>query len=88
MLTQTTTNNKLKNSRSLLQAFDLKEILYFDYKHLDDSKEKELNAKFTEMDDLIEKCDVITINLPLSDKTRYGCHSCDAGCPQECTLAV
>ena len=45
-------------------------MLYFDYKHLDDDREKELNCKFSEMDDLIKKCDVITINLPLTDKTK------------------
>ena len=59
-----------------MQPFDLKELLYFDYKHLDEKKEKELGAQFAEMDDLIKKCDVITINLPLTDKTKYGfcCH--------------
>ena len=55
---------------SVLQPFGCKEVLYFDYKHLDDDREKELNCKFSEMDDLIKKCDVITINLPLTDKTK------------------
>ena len=54
-----------------LQGFGCKEVLYFDYKHLDDEKEKQLNCKFSEMDDLIKKCDVVSINLPLTDKTRY-----------------
>lgn len=55
-----------------MQPFDLKELLYFDYKHLDEKKEKEVGAQFAEMEDLIKKCDVITINLPLTDKTKYG----------------
>lgn len=53
-----------------LQPFDCAEVLYFDYKHLDEDKEKELGCKFAEMDDLIKKCDVITVNLPLTDKTK------------------
>ena len=53
-----------------LQPFGCKEVLYFDYKHLDEDREKELNCKFAEMDDLIKKCDVITVNLPLTDKTK------------------
>ena len=55
----------------LLQPFDLKELLYFDYKHLDDKKEEELGAHFAEFDELIQKCDVITVNLPLTDKTKW-----------------
>lgn len=55
-----------------MQPFDLKELLYFDYKHMDQKKEKEVGAQFAEMEDLIKKCDVITINLPLTDKTKYG----------------
>ncbi|KAL0054924.1 hypothetical protein WJX82_004525 [Trebouxia sp. C0006] len=53
-----------------LQGFGCKEVLYFDYKHLDESKEKELCCSFAEFDDLIKKCDVVTINLPLTDKTK------------------
>lgn len=63
-------NCSCKSVTGCVQAFDLKELLYFDYKHLDDEKEKAVGAKFAEMDDLIKKCDVITINLPLTDKTR------------------
>ncbi len=44
--------------------------MYFDYKHLDESKEKELCCSFAEFDELIKKCDVVTINLPLTDKTK------------------
>lgn len=53
-----------------MQGFGCKEVLYFDYKHLDEAKEKELCCSFAEIDDLIKKCDVITINLPLTDKTK------------------
>ena len=55
-----------------MQPFDLKELLYFDYKHMEEKKEKEVGAQFAEMEDLIKKCDVITVNLPLTDKTKYG----------------
>lgn len=58
------------NPLCCLQPFDCAEVLYFDYKHLDENKEKELGCKFAEMDDLIKKCDVITVNLPLTDKTK------------------
>ena len=47
-------------------------MLYFDYNKLDESREKDLNAHFAEMEDLIKKCDIVTINLPLTDKTKYG----------------
>ena len=54
----------------MLQGFGCKEVLYFDYNKLDEDKEKELNCSFAEMEDLIKKCDVVTINLPLTDKTK------------------
>ena len=60
----------IRNSSWCLQPFDCAEVLYFDYKHLDEDREKELGCKFAEMDDLIKKCDVITVNLPLTDKTK------------------
>lgn len=53
-----------------LKPFECAEVLYFDYKKLGEEKEKELGCKFAEMDDLIKKCDVISINLPLTDKTK------------------
>ena len=53
-----------------LQPFDCAEVLYFDYKQLGEDREKELGCKFAEMDDLIKKCDAITVNLPLTDKTK------------------
>ena len=53
-----------------LQGFGLKELRYFDYKHLPEEKEKELNAKFAELEDLIHNADVISVSLPLTDKTK------------------
>eukprot|EP00891_Asterochloris_glomerata_P002127 jgi/Astpho2/2127/Aster-00603 len=53
-----------------LKGFGLKELRYFDYKHLPEEKEKELNAKFAELDDLIHNADVISVSLPLTDKTK------------------
>jgi formate dehydrogenase len=53
-----------------LKPFALKELLYFDYKRLPEEKEKAYNCKFTELEDLVKKCDAISILVPLTDKTR------------------
>lgn len=41
-----------------------------DYNRLPEETEKDMNCKFTEFDDLIEKADVLSIHVPLSDKTQ------------------
>ena len=41
-----------------------------DYNRLPEETERDFNCKFAEFDDIIEKSDLISIHLPLSDKTE------------------
>lgn len=45
-------------------------ILYSDVVRLPEEKEEELGLTFMELNDLIEQSDIISIHLPLTDKTR------------------
>lgn len=53
-----------------LAGFDCKELLYYDYARLDPTIEKDLNCTYAELDDLISRCDIVTINCPLHESTR------------------
>jgi formate dehydrogenase len=47
-------------------------LLYHDRLKMDPELEKQIGAKFEEdLDAMLPKCDVIVINTPLTDKTRY-----------------
>lgn len=50
-------------------------LLYHDRLKMDPELEKQIGAKFEEdLDAMLPKCDVIVINTPLTDKTRYLFH--------------
>jgi formate dehydrogenase len=53
-----------------LQGFGAKKLLYTDYARLPEAKEKELNAEYVELHELVKECDVVTINCPLHESTR------------------
>ncbi|BFZ62334.1 formate dehydrogenase (NAD+) [Saitoella coloradoensis] len=54
-----------------LKAFDCKELLYFDYQALDPQKEKEIGCRrVDDLKEMLSKCDVVTINAPLSESTK------------------
>jgi len=53
-----------------LKPFNCKELLYSDYQALSPEMESAVGAKRVTFEELIERCDVITINCPLHDKTR------------------
>ncbi|GJQ10591.1 hypothetical protein GpartN1_g2382.t1 [Galdieria partita] len=53
-----------------LKPFDCKELLYCDYQPLDPQREAAVGAKRVTFDELIQRCDVITVNCPLHDSTR------------------
>ncbi|KAG6068593.1 hypothetical protein E4U32_000095 [Claviceps aff. humidiphila group G2b] len=54
-----------------LRGFDCKELLYFDYQPLSQDNEKEIGCKRVDtMDELLARCDVVTINCPLHQGTR------------------
>lgn len=47
-------------------------LLYHDRLKIDPELEKEIGAQFEEdLDAMLPKCDVLVINTPLTDKTRY-----------------
>ena len=47
-------------------------LLYFDRIRMEPGLEKEIGAKFEEdLDAMLPKCDVIVINTPLTEQTRY-----------------
>jgi len=55
-----------------LKPFDCAELLYYDYNQLDPATEKELGAKRVDsVEELVKKCDVITINAPLHEGTKH-----------------
>ena len=51
------------------QGFDLAGIKYFDYKRLPEDMERELGAQFAELDEVISTANIVTVHVPLSDKT-------------------
>ena len=51
------------------QGFDLGGIKYFDYKRLPEDVERALGAKFAGLDEVISTADIVTVHVPLSDKT-------------------
>ena len=53
----------------LAQSFGMK-VLYHDTFRLDEEKEKELNVKYVEFDELLENSDVITIHAPGLSATK------------------
>ncbi|KAL1920434.1 uncharacterized protein VTP21DRAFT_811 [Calcarisporiella thermophila] len=54
-----------------LKPFNCKELLYFDYQPLKPEVEKALGARRCHsLEELVEQCDVVTINCPLTNKTR------------------
>lgn len=60
------------------QSFDLGGIKYFDYKRLPEDVERDLGARFAELDEVISTADIVTVHVPLSDKT---CTPCQGGLP-------
>jgi phosphoglycerate dehydrogenase-like enzyme len=53
-----------------LKAFEVN-ILYYNRKKLSDEKEKELNAKYCDLDELLSTSDLITIHLPFTKDTKF-----------------
>ncbi len=54
-----------------LKAFDCKELLYYDYQPLDPKLEKEIGCtRVAKLEDMLARCDVVTINCPLHAETR------------------
>ncbi len=53
-----------------LQNWDAK-IVYYDPYRLPPERERELNVRYVELDELLKAADVITIHVPLNEKTRH-----------------
>jgi formate dehydrogenase len=54
-----------------LRGFDCKELLYFDYQQLSEEKETEIGCRRVDkLEDMLARCDVVTINCPLHEKTK------------------
>lgn len=52
-----------------LKPFNCK-LLYHDYQPLSTEKEEELGCELVSFDDLLKRCDVLTINCPLHSETE------------------
>lgn len=52
-----------------LHGLDVGQVLYYDIRPMPGAQE-ELNVEFCELDDLIRRSDIISLHLPLNDKTR------------------
>ncbi len=60
------------SEEDIKQGFDLKQMLYYDRNSIGEEREKELGAtRETDLDTLLAKCDVVVVNTPLTDQTRY-----------------
>lgn len=47
-------------------------MLYYDRNSIGEEREKELGAtRETDLDTMLAKCDVVVVNTPLTDQTRY-----------------
>lgn len=54
-----------------LKGFALKDMLYYDRHSIGAEKEKELGCKQEkDIDAMIAKCDIVVVNMPLTDQTR------------------
>lgn len=53
-----------------LHGLDAGHILYYDICPMPKEQEAELNVEFSELDNLIQRSDIISLHLPLNDKTR------------------
>jgi formate dehydrogenase len=54
-----------------LEAFDCKELLWFDYNDIPAEAAKAISAKRVDtLDELLSRCDVITVNCPLHESTK------------------
>ncbi|KAK9826143.1 hypothetical protein WJX81_008585 [Elliptochloris bilobata] len=53
-----------------LKGFDVGGMKYFDYKRLPEDAERDLGVTFADLDEVIATADVVTVHVPLSDKTR------------------
>ena len=51
------------------QGFNLGGIKYCDYKRLPEDTERDLGATFAELDEVVSSADIVTVHVPLSDKT-------------------
>ena len=51
-------------------GFDMR-VLYYQRKRLPDNIEKQLNAEFVPLPDLLEQSDFVTLHVPLSEGTKY-----------------
>ncbi len=60
------------SEEDIKQGFDLKQMLYYDRNSIGEEREKELGAtRETDLDTLLAKSDVVVVNTPLTDQTRY-----------------
>ncbi len=53
-----------------LRSWDA-ELVYYDPYRLPPERERELNVRYVELDELLRTADVITVHVPLNDKTRH-----------------
>uniref|UniRef100_A0A1Y1LJG3 Formate dehydrogenase n=1 Tax=Photinus pyralis TaxID=7054 RepID=A0A1Y1LJG3_PHOPY len=53
-----------------LKPFNCK-LLYHDYQPLSQEKKDELGCELVSLEELVKQCDILTINCPLHDDTRY-----------------
>ncbi|WWC86153.1 uncharacterized protein L201_001026 [Kwoniella dendrophila CBS 6074] len=53
-----------------LQGFNCKELLWFDYTDLPEDKKKPEFKRVDKLEDMLARCDVVTINCPLHEKTK------------------
>jgi len=83
------TGNIGKHTVRIARGFGM-EVLAFDVRH-DDQASRELGFRYVQMDQLLGKADVITLHVPLNDKTRHipaNAAMIQSGSQQLCNFSV
>lgn len=60
------------------QGFNMGKVKYTDYKRLPEDVERELGATYADLDEVVT-ADIVTLHVPLSDKTCAAGYLCAEG---------
>ena len=62
--------NIARKAAGYLKAMDAGRILYYDIRRLSPEQEAELGVEFQELDDVVKQADILSIHLPLTERTK------------------
>ena len=62
--------NIARKAAGYLKAMDAGRILYYDIRRLSPEQEAGLGVEFQELDDVVKQADILSIHLPLTERTK------------------